>query len=84
MKTSEPAFSRPRLWPLFLLLAAELAALAVFTGPPSFTGPSSQNLTTILTPFSVLVAALILLSGLLPSLLRPGSETLLAFTPQIS
>ncbi len=78
MKTSEPVFNRLRLWPLFLLLAAELAALAVFTGPPSFTGPSSQNLTPILTPFSALVAALILFSGLLPALLRPAPETLLA------
>ena len=65
MKSSEPAFSRLQLWPLFLLLAAELAALAFFAGQPA------QNLAAILTPFSALVAALILLSGLLPALLRP-------------
>jgi|GEM_PF-500209 len=72
MKTTDLAFRRWQLWPLFLLLLAEAVAWWVFPDAPG------QPLTTFLTPFSALVAGLILLSGLLPALLRPAPETLLA------
>jgi len=76
------------LWPLLLLLAAELAALAFVlrsawlpdapTGP--WIGPGLADLFSHspISPFSVLVAVLVLLSGLLPALLRPARETLIA------
>jgi len=76
------------LWPLLLLLAAELAALALvlrsawLIASPAVprTGPDLADLFShsLISPFSVLVAALVLLSGLLPALLRPAHETLIA------
>ena len=67
-----PFYAYRRLWPLFLLLVAELAALIYFARLPSGGPP------VLATRFSALVALLILGSGLLPAVLRPGPETLLA------
>ena len=61
-----------RLWPLFVLLTAEVFILVAFAVLPGF-GPSLQA-----TPLSAIVAGVILLSGLLPALLRPSLETLMA------
>jgi signal transduction histidine kinase len=72
MNPSNLSFSRLKLWPLFLLLAAELAALGAIL---RFSG---QDPLSWVTRFSALVAFLILLSGFLPALLRPSSDTLIA------
>ena len=61
------------LWPLFLVLALEGAAL-FFVGA----APWGQPPAALATPFSALIAALVLLTGLLPALLRPSPETALA------
>lgn len=62
-----------RLWPLFLLLIADAIALLAVLQLPSPGAPVERP-----TLFSTLVAGLVLLTGLLPALLRPGRETLLA------
>jgi signal transduction histidine kinase len=61
-----------QLWPVFLLLLGEALALGGFAANPGMRPP------ILATPFSALVAALILFCGLLPALLRPSLETLLA------
>lgn len=72
MANTEPPFSRGRMWPFYLLLIAELAALLLihsYNDPPVF----SQ-----ITRFSGLVALLVLMSGVLPAVLKPARETLIA------
>ncbi len=84
-----PSVQRPHsLWLLLLLVAAEFAALTLVlrsAWPPDspaslwtwifLADPASHSL---ISPFSVLVAALVLLSGVLPALLRPSHQTLVA------
>ena len=67
----KPLYYR-QLWPLFTLILLEAIALGWLFGQPE------QHPQVLFTPFSVLVAGLILLCGLLPALLRPGPETHLA------
>lgn len=69
----QPAASRRlRLWPLFLLLLVQGAALVYFL----LYAPDKPAVP--FTAFSALVAVLVLFSGLLPALLRPNLEHMLA------
>ncbi|MBN2549007.1 MAG: sensor histidine kinase [Anaerolineales bacterium] len=61
-----------RLWPLFLFLILEAVLLVVFL----FYVPDRPAVPY--TPFSAVVAILVLFSGLLPALLRPSLEHMLA------
>jgi signal transduction histidine kinase len=66
------SFSRWRLWPLLALLVVETIAL-ITVGRLQVEGQPQRW-----TSYSAFVAALILLTGLLPAWLRPSNEMLIA------